>query len=121
MEIVTSIDRCAIVGEVNFLRYLSRLIDTHNYEKIHAQPHLLDRVLDWCYKTRKHLETKRTYDGVEFDTITRKIDWSNHIDEPNIADIALWSLFKQFPLKKKPQILNEWYSLCVKTFMNTNL
>ncbi|XP_029163407.1 uncharacterized protein LOC114934857 isoform X2 [Nylanderia fulva] len=126
LEIVTDIDRYKIFGEVNLLRYFSRLIDTHNYEKIHPQPHLLDTVLDWCYKTREHLETKEyTYDGVEFHTITHNIDkWSNYKDEPNIADIAVWSLFKQYPLNKKPQVLNELYDICEKKFdteMNTNL
>ena len=128
LEVVTGMDRCTIIGEVNFLRYLSRLIDTHNYEKIYAQPHLLDTVLDWCYKTHKHLETECTYDGVNFYTITHNIEkWSNYyqkehdIVKHNIADVALWSLIKQFPLKNKPRILDKWYNLCEKTFIDKNL
>lgn len=115
---VIIVDGCNIIGESNFLRYLSRLVDTHNYEKIHTQPHLLDTVLDWCYKTYEHLKTGGTYKEVDFNTVTRHFEkWANQ-PEPNIADFALWSLFKRFPPERKPKILDRWYDSCEKAFID---
>ncbi|XP_072747488.1 aminoacyl tRNA synthase complex-interacting multifunctional protein 2 isoform X2 [Anoplolepis gracilipes] len=113
-------EKYPIIGESNFLRYLSRQIDTHNYEKTHMQPHLLDTILDWCYKMYKHLTTGGTYSEKDWCSVIHSFEkWSNKSNgELNIADIALWSLLKQFPPEKKPKILDQWYELCEKSFID---
>ncbi|XP_050451485.1 probable aminoacyl tRNA synthase complex-interacting multifunctional protein 2 [Cataglyphis hispanica] len=118
LEVVTGVEGYAIRGESNFLRYLSRQIDAHNYEKIEPKPHFLDVVLDWCYKTYEHLKTGGTYKEVKFYDPTRYFRQRSKTSEYNIAEIALWSLLKRFPTEKMPPEFKPWYKSCEKTFID---
>lgn len=105
-----------IIGEVNFLRYVSRLIESHGYEKTCSQPHTLDFALD-CVHVLHH--QKSIKEGLHkladtFETWSCKGGF-------NIADIALWSLIKQFAETSLPPVLKKWYALCEETFMVENL
>ncbi|KAM0726541.1 putative aminoacyl tRNA synthase complex-interacting multifunctional protein 2 [Formica fusca] len=118
LEVVTGVEGYALRGESNFLRYLSRQIDTRNYEKKESKPHLLDMALDWCYKTYEHLKTGGTYKDVKFYDVTRYFREWYKTPEHNIAEIALWSLLKRFPTEEIPPEFKPWYKSCEKTFID---
>ncbi|XP_071644529.1 probable aminoacyl tRNA synthase complex-interacting multifunctional protein 2 isoform X1 [Temnothorax longispinosus] len=115
MEVVTKISHsCPIKGEVNFLRYVSRMIESHNYESTCSQPHTLDFALDFVnslYNERR-IEKGLLVLARDFEKWSCKGGF-------NIVDIAVWSLIKQFPGTSLPPTLREWYTLCETTFTET--
>jgi len=111
MEVVTNLHSCPIKGEVNFLRYVSRLIESHNYESTCLQPHTLDFALDFTnlLHNEQCIEKGLLVLADEFEKWSCKGGF-------NIVDIAVWSLIKQFPGTSLPPVLRKWYALCEKAF-----
>lgn len=117
LETVTGLHNYPIVGEVNFLRYLSRLTDTHNYESNNvAFTQTTDNILDSCHHV--HCQTSRDATNKAVSALHNELKethW-NGKGEPNIADIAAWSTIKWSSSIKLPQFLHEWYERCEKVF-----
>lgn len=111
MEVVTNLCSCPINGEANFLRYVSRLIESHNYESTCLQPHTLDFALDFTnlLYNEQRIEKGLLVLADEFEKWSCKGGF-------NIVDIAVWSLIKQFPGTNLPPALRKWYALCEMTF-----
>ncbi|XP_011866668.1 PREDICTED: aminoacyl tRNA synthase complex-interacting multifunctional protein 2-like isoform X2 [Vollenhovia emeryi] len=109
LQVITT--SCQIGGEVNFLRYVSRLIESHCYESTCLQPHTLDFALD--YTNLLHHE-QRIEKGLR-ELADKFEEWSCK-GGFNIVDIAVWSLIKQYPGTKVPQTLRKWYDLCEEAF-----
>lgn len=100
-----------ILGEVNFLRFMSRIIESHNYERTCLQPHTLDYALDYTHvlHNQKCIEKGLHVLADKFDKWSCKGGF-------NIVDIAVWSLIKQFPGTRLPPTLCKWYTLCESAF-----
>ncbi|KAL0125666.1 hypothetical protein PUN28_004622 [Cardiocondyla obscurior] len=111
MEVITDLRSTTIKGEVNFLRYVSRLIESHSYENTCLQPHTLDFALDFTNLLHKeqNIEKGLLKLAHEFEKWSCKGGF-------NIVDIAVWSLIKQFPGTILPLTLREWYDKCDKVF-----
>ncbi|XP_032667410.1 uncharacterized protein LOC116842383 isoform X2 [Odontomachus brunneus] len=120
LEVVTNLLRYPIIGETNFLRYMSRLINAHNYEKKDlVSVCVIDNVLDLCCRVRYQTSRDKTDELMAI--LYRELEQSrwNGKDEPNIADIAAWSTIKQFSSNKRlPHIIQRWYDICEKSFMD---
>lgn len=109
-----------ITGEINFLRYVSRLIKSHSYEKTVLQTCNINTALDCVYMLQFE---KCIIRGLhKLANTSEKWSCIEH-DELNIADIAVWSLIKQkqFAETSLPLSLKKWYALCEKTFKVENL
>lgn len=107
-----------IIGEINFLRYVSRMIESHNYEKTVLQACNIDIALDIVYKLQFE---KCIIRGLhKLANIFEKWSCNKH-GEFNIADIAVWSLIKQFAETSLPLPLKKWYALCEEAFTVENL
>ncbi|XP_012530729.1 probable aminoacyl tRNA synthase complex-interacting multifunctional protein 2 isoform X2 [Monomorium pharaonis] len=113
MEMIVDTLSYPIKGEVNFLRYLSRLLESHNYESTCLQPHTLDFALDYVNLLHHEqcIEKGLLVLADKFEKWSCKGGF-------NIVDIAVWSLIKQFPKTRLPPIFHEWYALCEKTFID---
>ncbi|XP_011139694.1 probable aminoacyl tRNA synthase complex-interacting multifunctional protein 2 isoform X2 [Harpegnathos saltator] len=119
VEVVTNLLRYPLLGEVNFLRYLSRLIKTHNYEKDFASACTIDNILDLCCRVRSQTIRDKTDEALSI--LYQELEHTrwNGRDEPSIADMAAWSTVKQFSSNRRlPQIIQRWYEICEKTFMD---
>jgi len=89
LETFTDLQSEPIIGEVNLLRYLYRLIDT--YENDCTQTHLMDNVLDMCYAA--FCQENASIRKILYALNNTLDEWSGK-DNPNIADIATWSMLK---------------------------
>ncbi|XP_011646541.1 aminoacyl tRNA synthase complex-interacting multifunctional protein 2 isoform X2 [Pogonomyrmex barbatus] len=119
LEVVSGVKSYPIKGEVNFLRYLSRLIKSHNYEHSCLHPHTLDFALDLIDSLHNEENAERI--EKELIVLANKFEkWSSK-KEFNIVDIALWSLIKQFPKMNLPSALYKWYDSCEKAFIDEKL
>ncbi|KAG5323620.1 AIMP2 protein, partial [Pseudoatta argentina] len=111
METVVNTYSCPIRGEVNFLRLMSRLIESHNYESTCSQPQTLDFALDF---TNFLHSQKCIKDGLI--TLANEFEKWSCKGGFNIVDIAVWSLIKQFHETDLPPVLHEWYIRCESFF-----
>lgn len=120
LQVITSLLRYPLIGEVNFLRYLSRLINSHNYEtKDLASVCITDNILDLCCRVR--YQTSRDKIDELMSILYRELEQTrwNGRDEPSIADIAAWSTIKQFSSNRRlPHFIQRWYEICEKSFMD---
>jgi len=112
MEIVVNAHSCPIRGEVNFLRLVSRLIESHNYESTCSQPHTLDFALDFTNFLHNQQCIKK---GLI--TLANEFEKWSCKGGFNIVDIAVWSLIKQFNETDLPPVLRKWYALCENAFI----
>ncbi|XP_018057305.1 PREDICTED: aminoacyl tRNA synthase complex-interacting multifunctional protein 2-like isoform X1 [Atta colombica] len=113
METIVNTYSCPIRGEVNFLRLMSRLIESHNYESTCSQPQTLDFALDF---TNFLHNQKCIKDGLI--TLANEFEKWSCKGGFNIVDIAVWSLIKQFHETDLPPVLHEWYIRCESFFTN---
>ncbi|KYQ47415.1 putative aminoacyl tRNA synthase complex-interacting multifunctional protein 2 [Trachymyrmex zeteki] len=111
MEIVVNTYSCPIRGEVNFLRLMSRLIESHNYESTCSQPQTLDFALDFANFLHSQQCIK---DGLI--TLANEFEKWSCKGGFNIVDIAVWSLIKQFHETDLPPVLHKWYIQCENFF-----
>ncbi|XP_014482958.1 PREDICTED: probable aminoacyl tRNA synthase complex-interacting multifunctional protein 2 isoform X2 [Dinoponera quadriceps] len=122
LEMVTSLLRYPVIGEVNFLRYLSRLLEAHNYERNDlAYVSATDNILDCCCRVRHQTSRDRIDEALLllYQQLEQTRWRSGRNGEPDIADIAAWSTIKQFSSNRRlPRFIQEWYDICDETFMN---
>lgn len=114
-----------LIGEVNFLRYLSRMIEEYNYEKNLRMDD--DRVLDLCHCLSM---TKRPKDLImnQLEGIMSTYNSEYEVlpgDCPRLPDIALWStirqVFRSDSLHKLPKSIAKMYQVCEQMFIDNNL
>ncbi|XP_011691668.1 PREDICTED: aminoacyl tRNA synthase complex-interacting multifunctional protein 2-like isoform X2 [Wasmannia auropunctata] len=112
METVVNMRSCPIRGEVNFLRLVSRLIESRNYESTCSQPQTLDFALDFAnfLHSQKCINEGLIALADEFDKWSCKGGF-------NIVDIAVWSLIKQFNKTDLPPVLRNWFAQCESAFI----
>ncbi|XP_017791676.1 PREDICTED: uncharacterized protein LOC108573714 [Habropoda laboriosa] len=115
LELVSGLHNYHIIGETNFLRYLSRLIDSHNYENSFCveKVNLTDTILDLCHSIHFEKSSKKQQEILLL--IASKVDtnWSDK-KTPDVADIVAWCTIKQIFPKKYPSKLNKWFAACEK-------
>ncbi|XP_015175526.1 PREDICTED: aminoacyl tRNA synthase complex-interacting multifunctional protein 2 isoform X2 [Polistes dominula] len=118
LEFVTGLYNYSLLGEVNFLRYLCRLFPTHDFENNMGsiQANLFDTILDYCYCLQIEKSSKKQQ--IIFQHFTKTLgtnEWFG-VNEPNIIDIAVWSVIKQISVQNIPSSLKKWINACDKTF-----
>ncbi|XP_017880816.1 uncharacterized protein LOC108625364 isoform X2 [Ceratina calcarata] len=117
LEIQSGLRGYHVTGETNFLRYLTRLISSHDYENSNCIDDLntIDLMLDLCYSLYYEESSKQKYEIVS--TIADKLDlnWSNG-RSPNIVDIAVWCTVKQVFSEQCPPKLKKWFQTCETLF-----
>ncbi|CAL7947535.1 unnamed protein product [Xylocopa violacea] len=118
LELVSGLHSYCVTGETNFLRYLSRLISSHNYENSLCieKVNTTDLVLDLCHSLHFEESLKKKQEILSL--IADKLDTNlSGEKKPDIADIAVWCTIKQvFPKKCLPK-LTKWYEACEKLFV----
>ncbi|XP_015603146.1 aminoacyl tRNA synthase complex-interacting multifunctional protein 2 isoform X2 [Cephus cinctus] len=108
-----------LLGEVNLLRYLSRLITIYNYENIDC-PGEIDAILDLCHRLPYENSSKEKQAILfEFSKKLGKDKWFLGFTDTSIADVAVWSTIKQINFGKLPLNLTEWFARCDKVFLST--
>ena len=113
---VSPVKHTAIKGEVNILRYLSRLgPPKYNYE-LNNEPMLsakIDAILDTCYNIA-HCRTAK-----EKQSLIRALN--SHLGKNqylaggidiSIADIAAWSVLKQIDAQNLTNNMTSWLQRC---------
>ncbi|KAI4500306.1 hypothetical protein M0802_004723 [Mischocyttarus mexicanus] len=108
----------SLFGEVNFLRYLTRLLNTHNYENCidPVESNVFDTILDYCYCLQIEKSLKKQQ--IIFQCINKILgnnQWFGK-NQPNVIDIALWSVIKQISVQNLPSSLKKWFNACEKLF-----
>ncbi|KAK9296377.1 hypothetical protein QLX08_009594 [Tetragonisca angustula] len=116
LELISGLHSYYIIGETNFLRYLSRLINSHNYESFACteKVNTIDLILDLCYSL--HFEESANKKQEILSLIADKLNWSAE-KILDIADVAAWCTIKQFFSQKYPPKLKKWYEACEKHFV----
>ncbi|XP_078045701.1 putative aminoacyl tRNA synthase complex-interacting multifunctional protein 2 isoform X2 [Augochlora pura] len=115
LELITGLHGYSINGEINFLRYISRLISSHNYEnsKCPENVNRIDWILDLCHSIQLQSTMKKKQELLLL--LVDKLNNLSDKTEPDIADIAVWSTIKQvFP--KCPPKFEKWFADCEKRF-----
>lgn len=118
LELVSGLYNYSLFGEVNFLRYLSRILHMHNFEN-HVDPveaTMLDTILDYCHCLQTEKSAKKQQSILQL--ITKKLgknEWFGK-HKPNIVDIAVWSIIKQTPIQNIPSNLTRWINTCEQIF-----
>ncbi|XP_011164543.2 aminoacyl tRNA synthase complex-interacting multifunctional protein 2 isoform X2 [Solenopsis invicta] len=112
MEIIMDADY-PITGEANFLRYLSRAIESHNYESTCLQPQTLDSALDDVNLLHYEQSIEK---GLH--VLAKKFEKWSCKGGFNIVDIAVWSLIKQYPKTNLSPVLQKWYAQCESAFID---
>ncbi|XP_015116669.1 probable aminoacyl tRNA synthase complex-interacting multifunctional protein 2 isoform X2 [Diachasma alloeum] len=107
-----------ILGEVNFLRYLARLLD--NYDSLPPdETTKIDRILDLSHQLVCNENLKEKLAIIVL--LEKKIGddkWFSGHKTPGITDVAVWSALKQISPKSLPSSLSSWFHKCEKTFKN---
>lgn len=115
---MSGLHRYHIIGEINFLRYLSRLLHSHNFENSLCTEEInrTDLILDLCHSI--HFEESSKKKQQILSSIADKLDtnWSDK-KKPDLADIAAWCTIKQVSPKKYPSKLNQWFDACETFFV----
>ncbi|KAL2749118.1 putative aminoacyl tRNA synthase complex-interacting multifunctional protein 2 isoform X1 [Vespula maculifrons] len=118
LEFVTGLYNYSLFGEVNFLRYISRVLNTDNFDNCldPVQANVLDTVLDYCYCLQIEKSLKKQQ--LILQLITKKLGTNKWFgkNEPNIVDIAVWSVIKQISVQNLPSTLKKWINTCEKVF-----
>lgn len=100
------------MGEVNILRYLSRISPAFNYDTL-DKPHELDILLDTCYRlVRAKTKTERASLIQTFNKSLGKGQWLCGRNEMTIADVAAASAVKQVAETEIGVNLSKWYQRC---------
>lgn len=101
-----------IMGEVNILRYLSRISPNFNYDAV-ERPHELDILLDTCYRlVRAKTKTERARLIQTFNKSLGKGQWLCGRDRMTIADVAASSAIRQVAEGEIGVNLSKWYQRC---------
>lgn len=118
LELVSGLHRYFITGETNFLRYISRLLSSHNYENS-SYPEVvntIDLILDVCHCLHLQESLKKKQELLSILADKLDANWSSE-KKLDIADIAAWCTIKQMYPKKCPSIVKKWFEACEKHFM----
>ncbi|KAG6795678.1 aminoacyl tRNA synthase complex-interacting multifunctional protein 2 isoform X1 [Apis mellifera caucasica] len=115
LQLVSGLHSYCITGETNFLRYISRLINSHNYENSDCIEKLntTDLILDLCHSLYFEESSKKKQEILSL--IADKLNINKR--KLDIADIAAWSTIKQIFPNKYPPKLNKWFEACEKIFI----
>ncbi|XP_029040621.1 probable aminoacyl tRNA synthase complex-interacting multifunctional protein 2 isoform X1 [Osmia bicornis bicornis] len=118
LELTLGLRGYHITGEVNFLRYLSRLLNSHNYENSVCleKVNTIDSILDLCYCLHFKASLKEKQEILSLIADKLAANWIDN-KTPDIADIAAWCTIKQVFPKKHPSKLNRWFDTCEKLFV----
>ncbi|XP_066595116.1 probable aminoacyl tRNA synthase complex-interacting multifunctional protein 2 isoform X2 [Prorops nasuta] len=109
LEVITRWHSYPLQGEVNLLRYFSRLIADNNYETNNGTAHVyeIDTILDLCYALHYREASDVT---TIFSLLEKKLEQKQFGNNKyTIADIAVWSSIKQISSKKLPSKLSKWF------------
>lgn len=126
LQLVTSPFLPPILGEANFLRYLSRRVHKDHQNIAHPEPidHALDICFSWSFLIPSPQENNvssnkltNTIVHMGMRELTNEFGlWSNK-RTPTIADVGVWSTIKTLTLDKLiPHSLQEWYKFCEINF-----
>ncbi|XP_043470842.1 aminoacyl tRNA synthase complex-interacting multifunctional protein 2 isoform X2 [Leptopilina heterotoma] len=112
--------KCPIDGEVNFLRYLCRVVKSHSYENSNSSIEeitRIDSILDFCHSSM--FETTRQVEKaiLRLNEHLTKGPWLLNKSEPSVIDMAVWSLIKRLNLKLQSPSLAKWFQECEKKFV----
>lgn len=101
-----------IIGEVNILRYFSRIHPSFNYDTF-EKPYELDIVLDACYRlVRAETKTERSKLIQILNQSLGKGQWLCGRNEMTITDVAAASAVKQVAEGEIGVNLSKWYQRC---------
>jgi hypothetical protein len=105
-----------IKGEVNILRYLSRLgPPRYNYELSNdpATSARLDDILDTCYSLARCRTVKEQQSLIHsLNSCLGKSQFMAGGDGISVADIAVWSVLKQIDVGPLSDSMNKWLQQC---------
>ncbi|KAK2580564.1 hypothetical protein KPH14_007690 [Odynerus spinipes] len=118
LELVSGLYNYSLFGEINFLRYLSRILHMHSFES-YADPveaTMFDTILDYCHCLQIEKSAKKQQSILQL--ITSKLgnkEWFGK-NKPNIVDIAVWSIVKQTSIQNLPSNLKRCINTCENVF-----
>ncbi|KAG7208957.1 hypothetical protein KM043_015127 [Ampulex compressa] len=111
LEFITGLHGYPLQGEVNLLRYISRVINTHDYENdaCPMETHVVDSILDLCHWLSVEKSERQRYEVLHI--LGNKLEKYKRAknNQPSIAEIAAWSVMKQLCLEKLPLYLEKWF------------
>lgn len=117
LELKTGLHSYSINGESNFLRYVARLIDHHNYENLDTgEINLIESVLDLCHSVHSEKSQKRKQDLL-IKAVHKLSNKKSNEQDVNIANIILWSTIKQVFQKNVPAALSKWFTASDKLYV----
>ncbi|PSN39773.1 hypothetical protein C0J52_15321 [Blattella germanica] len=120
--IVSPVKHITIKGEVNILRYLSRLgPPKYNYELVNepvssARVRRVDHLLDSCYSLARSKTVKDRQSLIR--VLNNQLGKSRFFaggNEISIADVAAWSVLKQLDTRHTQELTNNmssWFQRC---------
>ncbi|XP_011308939.1 probable aminoacyl tRNA synthase complex-interacting multifunctional protein 2 isoform X2 [Fopius arisanus] len=113
--VLSSLHESRILGEVNLLRYLSRLLDNHD-SLPPEEATKIDGILDLSHQlvSQDNLKIKLSIINILDKKITNG-NWFSTRKTPGIGDVAVWSALKQISPKSLPSNLASWYQKCEKS------
>ncbi|XP_046745039.1 aminoacyl tRNA synthase complex-interacting multifunctional protein 2 isoform X2 [Diprion similis] len=120
LEVVISGARgTPLLGEVSLLRYLSRLIASHNYESRESgdDASKIDSLLDLCHELSFQKSPKHANSVLA--ALAGKLGngkWLLPRSLPSIADVAAWSAIKRLDNPNLPGNLTSWFNRCDNVF-----
>ncbi|XP_046429192.1 probable aminoacyl tRNA synthase complex-interacting multifunctional protein 2 isoform X1 [Neodiprion fabricii] len=117
--IISGVRGTRLLGEVSLLRYLSRLIASHNYESRECgiDASKIDSLLDLCHELS--FQKSRMHANSVFATLAGNVgngQWLLSRSSPSIADVAAWSAIKQLDDPNLPGNLTSWFKRCDNVF-----
>ncbi|XP_076674865.1 putative aminoacyl tRNA synthase complex-interacting multifunctional protein 2 isoform X2 [Andrena cerasifolii] len=118
LELVSGLHNYHVTGETNFLRYISRLLSSRNYENSICPQRIntADSILDLCHSLHFQESSAKKQEILRLIANKLDSDWFGK-EKPNIADIAAWCTIKQVFSEKCPPKLRKWYEACEKLFV----
>jgi hypothetical protein len=117
--VVSPMKHVTIKGEVNILRYLSRLgPPKFNYEldNNHVTSARLDDVLDICYSLARCRTVKEQQSFIRaLNNYLGKSQFMAGGDRISVADVAVWSVLRQIDVRPQRDLsydMNRWLDNC---------
>ncbi|KAJ9598491.1 hypothetical protein L9F63_010811 [Diploptera punctata] len=114
--VVSPIKHATVKGEVNILRYLSRLgPPKYNYE-LNSEPAMsarVDSILDTCYNMARSTTVKDKQSLIKvLNSHLGKNEFLTGGSSISIADVAAWSVLKQIDAQNLTNNMNSWLQRC---------
>ncbi|KAF7988837.1 hypothetical protein HCN44_007147 [Aphidius gifuensis] len=114
--IVSALQNYPIIGEINMLRYFSRLLGENNENIIETEK--IDTILDISHSIlfENNQKNINNYLSILSKKLDNKDNFFTGFYYPGIADVALWSTIKQVN-PKLPENIKKWFNKCEKYFL----